>query len=262
MISKTLFSKLYLPLFLLVIVHLFTHCEREEELLTKLERTEKKTAINTRKSPKPDHYLNSRSTGLSGYYRGYDNGHYYIRQFGDEIIWFAEDPDGEWAHVFKGRVLENNGFQFVNGSFYAVPKGRSRESGTKWVIINGPTTPQIVKSPAPDNLPGSRSGGFGNRDNIDDLTGRWSVDDRGIYYIYHLGSLVIWYGEQNYVNGKPVWSNVGFGTKTGNTITLEWADVPKGRNNGNGVLTLNIDSAQKMTTISATGGFGGKVWTR
>jgi hypothetical protein len=93
-----------------------------------------------------------------------------------------------------------------------------------------------------------------------DLTGVWSCDDGGKYYIRQLGNKIWWYGESN--PNSPGWSNVMYGTISGNTIDGNWADVPKGGTLNNGMMKLKIESNNKLSAIQKTGGFGGSVWTR
>lgn len=97
-------------------------------------------------------------------------------------------------------------------------------------------------------------------DETADLTGVWSCDDGGKYYIRQVGSTIWWYGESD--PSTPFWSNVMHGTVSGDTINADWADVPKGSMAGYGTLTLRIESNSKISAISKTGGFGGSVWTR
>ncbi len=96
-----------------------------------------------------------------------------------------------------------------------------------------------------------------------DLTGVWNCDDRGVYYIRQVGDQIWWYGESS--DRGASWSNVFQGTirRSGRVtrVTGGWADVPKGRNTGNGTMTLNI-SAGRITKISGGENFGGSVWTR
>lgn len=63
-------------------------------------------------------------------------------------------------------------------------------------------------------------------------------------------------------SGKPNWSNIAFGIRSGNTLTLSWADVPKGGASGNGQLKLKVNSASEIVRTAVTGGFGGSKWTR
>lgn len=99
-----------------------------------------------------------------------------------------------------------------------------------------------------------------------DLSGVWDCDDNGRYYIVQIGSDIYWYGELDTVN--PGWSNVAVGTIDGDTISLKWADVPKGKVKQNGVLILKLtesqspDNLQILTVVNKTGNFGGSKWTR
>ncbi|MDI9615958.1 MAG: hypothetical protein QFX31_01115 [Methanothrix sp.] len=93
-----------------------------------------------------------------------------------------------------------------------------------------------------------------------DLTGVWNCDDGGKYYIHQVDSTIWWYGESN--PNTPYWSNVMHGNINGDTIYADWADVPKGGAMNSGTLTLRIESNNRITAVSKTGGFGGSVWTR
>jgi hypothetical protein len=93
-----------------------------------------------------------------------------------------------------------------------------------------------------------------------DLTGVWNCDDGGMYYIRQLGTTIWWYGEHDPI--APDWSNVMRGTVIGSTINADWTDVPKGSIMQYGLLTLQIQSNNRIVATSKTGGFGGSVWTR
>jgi hypothetical protein len=108
-----------------------------------------------------------------------------------------------------------------------------------------------------------------------DLTGAWSADDGGIYFIRQLpdGS-VTWAGlhESGFHMGLE-FTNVFQGqiSPDGTTIVGEWADVPRGGTMNAGELTLAIIfSVVHGVTVPAelekipdgtSGGFGATVWT-
>jgi hypothetical protein len=103
-----------------------------------------------------------------------------------------------------------------------------------------------------------------------DLTGAWSGDDDGIYYLRQVGSVVWWNGmsgrADNPSNLGRDWNNVGRGEIKELNIEVEWADVPRGEILGNGTLSLKIadDGTGNVTIVkvSETGtGFGNNVWT-
>ena len=99
-----------------------------------------------------------------------------------------------------------------------------------------------------------------------ELSGTWNCDDKGIYYIVQKGSDVYWYGEEKDLD--PRWSNIAYGTIEGDTVTLKWIDIPKGRERQNGDLTLKFsesggtDAVRTLTATKKTGNFGGSVWTK
>ncbi len=210
---------------------------------------------------------NPSASNLNGYFEGNDNGHYYVRQVGKYIYWFGEHPSGNWANVFIGEV---NGTQ-IHGEFYDVPKGRFQGRGK--LILETNVSESVIyklsgsnfggsswsKETRPSNLPGSRVAGFQSNST---LTGRWRGNDNGFYYIRQIGSIVVWYGERNFSSGIPTWSNIAIGSRSGNTINLTWADVPKGNINNHGNLTLRVNNINQLSRTAGTGGFGGSLWNR
>lgn len=102
-----------------------------------------------------------------------------------------------------------------------------------------------------------------------DLTGAWAGDDGGIYYLRQLGSVVWWNGMSGR-HRSPLelgrdWTNVARGVINGLQIDVEWSDVPRTENLGNGNLILSIQDDGtgniQIVTVSETGGFGNNVWT-
>ena len=98
---------------------------------------------------------------------------------------------------------------------------------------------------------------------VPDLSGRWSGDDGGSYYVRQSGVRVWWLGES--ADGGRSWSNVFHGTLNPTTRTIAglWIDVPKGAAQSEGELILRYDD--EMRTLSAaqrTGGFRGSLWRR
>jgi len=93
-----------------------------------------------------------------------------------------------------------------------------------------------------------------------DLTGTWSCNDGGIYYIRQIGDTINWYGEKSPIH--PTWSNVANGKIIGNKIYIEYVDVPKGRDLSSGTLTLEIIHHNRLIRTEVDGGFGGSAWRR
>ena len=65
-----------------------------------------------------------------------------------------------------------------------------------------------------------------------DLTGTWSADDEGVYYLRELDDQVWWLGmsglHEPLVDRGTRWTNVYRGTRSGDTVTGTYADVPAG----------------------------------
>ena len=94
-----------------------------------------------------------------------------------------------------------------------------------------------------------------------DLSGRWSGNDGGTYYLRQTGSHVHWYGEA--ADAQPAWSNVFSGRIHGTRIKGNWTDVPKGRTRGAGDLELVLEKeGNELRVVSKTGGFTASRWTR
>jgi hypothetical protein len=89
------------------------------------------------------------------------------------------------------------------------------------------------------------------------MTGVYDANDGGTYYIRQLGNTVWWVGMSG--DGGQLFSNVFKGTKTGNSIVGEWADVPKGSVRSSGTLSLR-GGPVSFDRVGGTGGFGGSRW--
>jgi hypothetical protein len=108
-----------------------------------------------------------------------------------------------------------------------------------------------------------------------DLTGAWTADDGGVYYVRQIGS-VIWWAGFSQDNGRSftnvfrgVWQEPGGVADEIDTIVGQWADLPRGSGTwqaGKLILTVNFESPGTVSELRAvrgtTGGFGGRVWKR
>jgi hypothetical protein len=91
------------------------------------------------------------------------------------------------------------------------------------------------------------------------LSGVYKCNDGGTYYVRQSGNQLWWYGE----SGDGVgWTNVFKGTIRGSEIRGDWADVPKGNNQGGGVMIVRATSSGRFISTYKTGGFSGSEWTR
>jgi len=89
------------------------------------------------------------------------------------------------------------------------------------------------------------------------LTGEWQDDNGSCYRIRQVGTNLYWW-----MDGRPRVMNVFSGTIAGNTIAGDWADIPGGSLQGNGTVSLRIESNDRMVKIDQTGNYGGNIWTR
>jgi hypothetical protein len=104
-----------------------------------------------------------------------------------------------------------------------------------------------------------------------DVTGVWSGDDGGMYYIRQVGSDVWWIGTStrshsgylDFFQGLD-FTNVFHGTLSGQRISGEWADVSRGTARGSGTLVMDIvadyPNGYALRRVSETGGFGNALW--
>ena len=91
-----------------------------------------------------------------------------------------------------------------------------------------------------------------------DLTGDWKVLPDVDIYIRQIDNSVWWLCESSGVS--PSWTSVANGTVEGNTVSLNWIDVPKGNLSATGTLVLNITSEDELQILNQTGEWGGEGW--
>lgn len=91
-----------------------------------------------------------------------------------------------------------------------------------------------------------------------DLTGDWRASTGENFYIRQVNNTVWCYGESIAKNEN--WTSIAYGTLEGNTVKLDWADVPKGNATLMGTLTLNVTSDNELQVTDQTGGWGGNEW--
>lgn len=225
---------------------------------------------------------------LIGYYAADDGGAYYIRQIGDKIYWFGEDPDGAYANVLSGTISGNK----ITARWWDVPKGKAKGLGEITFEIQGDGTTLVkltatapfravtLKKMTPhmetvNGLPQlkgtppevrSRPAGFLGGEN--NLSAVWTGDDYAFYYVRELAEGdVVWVAEHPFYGGmggtaRPAFTHVFFGKRAGNSISGQWVDVPKGKAEGRGTLTVTIKGPQDMQTIARTGGFQAGMFSR
>ena len=91
----------------------------------------------------------------------------------------------------------------------------------------------------------------------ENLTGIWE-DDAGVQYqLRQTGDELYWY-----MAGGPRVINVFYGTIAGDIITGEWADLPGGRLDGSGQLSLQVEANHRLVKLASNPAYGASFWTR
>ncbi len=89
-----------------------------------------------------------------------------------------------------------------------------------------------------------------------DLTGDWRTITGENLYIRQVNNTVWYYAESAAKDQN--WTSVGHGTLEGNTVKLNWTDVPKGNASLMGIAVLNVTSDSELEVVDQTGGWGDK----
>lgn len=91
-----------------------------------------------------------------------------------------------------------------------------------------------------------------------DLTGVWE-DERGVrYWVRQIDTSVFWYMDK-----RPEVFNVFHGTVDGDSIQGKWADLPLGRIQRGGRLTLRVESSDRFVQVQSIPAiYTGSVWNR
>ena len=95
-----------------------------------------------------------------------------------------------------------------------------------------------------------------------DLTGRYSGNDGGTYFLRQIDDRIYWYGEAR-TGSRPAWANVFSGRLREGRISGRWADLPNGRMAGYGRLVLAVEQqGTVLRALEKTGGLNGSRWVR
>lgn len=106
---------------------------------------------------------------------------------------------------------------------------------------------------------------------VGELTGAWSANTGGVYYIRQVGDCLWWFGTEIEAiepgqTEQPGFANVATGRVDGAHIEVEYADLPLGDVLGGGGLTFVYDDENGTLTLTEQRGdwmdFGSSVLTR
>lgn len=219
---------------------------------------------------------------LTGTWQADDGGWYFIHQTGDSVTWAGFSPDDGLTstNVMCGT---RNGNSF-SGDWVNVPRGNASGNGSLKLDIDtsDPNNVQIRKMSGNTFGPSSW-----HRETIqlpvvpnpsarpttadpNSLTGTWinAVDTQAHYYVRQIGGSVWWLGMDK--NDGTTYTNVLCGSRSGDSFSGKWADVPRGTTLGDGDISLDYTYSSalgrdqfEMISFDAAGGpFPGWLWNR
>jgi microsomal dipeptidase-like Zn-dependent dipeptidase len=223
---------------------------------------------------------------LNGYYEGDDGGAYFVRQVGDKVFWFGEDPKGGWANVLVGTVSGNK----ITARFWDVPKGKTKgmgeitfeiQAGGASLVKGSSSSPfgtKTLTKSVPHSVvenglpimkgfpPEMRSRPQGYSGGEENLTGAWQGDDAVFYYVRETPADLVWVAENNQWGGpggyaQPSFVHVFIGKRVNKLIIGDWVDLPKGKAAGKGSFAAKLEDQQEMTVNPSSAGINAsKIW--
>lgn len=190
---------------------------------------------------------------LSKYYKADDGSIIAIRQIGDKIYAIADRYDRRFSSVWTGTVKSNG----IEVNYHYIPKGKAKGSDNIFFKNSGSGRMQKLTlttanstfnfktmtaiSKLPQKLPiNDRAWYRGNT--LNNLTGRYKVDNVGRDYLLDLGKKVIMYtvGGRETSHTRPQFATLFIGDRNGNSITGFYIDLPYGHTDGMGKATFTV----------------------
>ena len=138
---------------------------------------------------------------------------------------------------------------------------RIRRTGPSRDAVRTPGPHGPLPTPGPQRPPGQLA-----PPDDSSLTGIWRADDGGMYFLRQIGNAVRWVGLSQVDSFYPGlhFCNVYHAKVTGQVVSGEWSDVPRGATSNRGQMTLTFvdGNPQLLLRNSATGGFSASRWWR
>jgi CubicO group peptidase (beta-lactamase class C family) len=211
---------------------------------------------------------------LTRTYRGADGSALYTRAVGDTVVGLGEHPGKGPAFVFKG----TRSGMTISGRWWDVAKGwRTRSEEIELEYSDGGARlersggadlgPDSWEARDPHSMkwPGRAEAGFQSLSSHD-LDGAFDGSDGSRAYVRETADDVVWVAERtrrgSRVGARPRYATVFVGERTsGDEVSGEWYDVPKGTLLRHGSLTGSIGGSPREITGIEWRGPGGS-WTQ
>lgn len=94
-------------------------------------------------------------------------------------------------------------------------------------------------------------------------SGFWRSAGQNPFWITAIDDQIFWMGMNNKSHENNLgehWCHVGHGEISGNQIILNWSDIPVGKDQQNGTITIEIIDKTHMKVVNDSGAFGKSEW--
>jgi len=196
---------------------------------------------------------------LNPYFKADDGSVVCLRQIEDKVYGIADRMDRRFSSIWVGNIEGRT----LKLSYFFIPKGQAKGSGTVEFAVSGAGVGQrlTLKTSLKNQLKGTplnikSLNGMGKlqgrlpindrawyRGNaLNNLTGRWKIDNVGQDYVLDMGNQVIVYsvGGRVNANARPQFTSLFIGDRTGNDLKGFYVDLPLGRTIGFGKAVFKI----------------------
>ncbi|MDD4652512.1 MAG: hypothetical protein PHQ34_09810 [Methanothrix sp.] len=172
----------------------------------------------------------------------------------------------------KAEVIGNDGMRHATAvDLWPFAVAESKDQATDMINTQPPTLQLLqpmVMPPASSSPPIQEEGQDDGQEEEEDglngtiinLTGIWSCNDGGVYYIRQIGDNIWWFGEEPAENRR--WANAACGTISGRNLMIKYADVPAGTSTGYGTIEMDIVSNDELMAKDKPASYAGSQWVR
>ncbi|NER17513.1 hypothetical protein [Spongiivirga citrea] len=191
---------------------------------------------------------------LQKFFKADDGSIVSIRQIGNQVYALADRYDRRFSSVWIGQVSGNR----LEVKYHYIPKGKAKGSGDLTFKISGSGSTQMLTletsasnqfnfkslrriATLPAKLPiDNRAWYRGNT--LNNLTGRWKIQNVGQEYILDSGKQLITYtvGGRKTSHSRPQFATLFIGERNGLNITGNYVDLPYGHTSDIGSTSFKV----------------------